>query len=260
VKKVFQFSAICTIGTALAISACTLVSVPLFGQGVIQPVKVVNTPNVNVVNTPSVSVSNTPNVSVTNTPNVSIANTPSVNVANTPTVTLEAGASVNVTSPLDGEGNPTPLAVLDAIQPYEDYCNIAFSGDPVSVCLFQTIPSGKRLVVLEFDASGQIETGLKPVIVELATPVEHFFTATFMGTSGGIDFFATHQETRQYVAPGEIPVCAVSLTGNSSQAYFCNLSGFLVDVPLGSSSASAPSQRRRVPALPNGRKPLPGRQ
>ena len=98
-KKVFQISPICMMGTALAIATCTLASVPLFGQGVIQPVQVTNTPNVSVVNNPSVSVSNTP----------------SVNVANTPTVTLEAGASVNVSTPLDGQGNPTPLAVLDAV-------------------------------------------------------------------------------------------------------------------------------------------------
>src|ERR1700683_5203035 len=120
VKKVLQFSAICMIGTALAMATCTLISVPSFGQSplqsVTQPVVVVNTPNVNVANTPSVS--------VTNTPNVTITNTPSVNDANTPNVTLEAAASVAVTSPLDGEGNPTPLAVLDAVQPYEDSCLI----------------------------------------------------------------------------------------------------------------------------------------
>ncbi len=89
----------CVIAVSL-FSACTLASVPLLGQAVTVPVDVVNTPNVNVVNTP--------NMSVTNTPNVSVTNTPSVNVANTPNVTLEAGASVNITSPLDGEGDPTP--------------------------------------------------------------------------------------------------------------------------------------------------------
>ena len=97
-------------------SAYTLAAVPLFGQALTQPVQVVNTTNVNVVNTPSVSVSNTP----------------SVNVANTPTVALEAGAGVNVSSPLDGEGNPTPLAVLDAIQPYEDSCPRSFLLDPTA--------------------------------------------------------------------------------------------------------------------------------
>ncbi len=105
-------------------SAYTLAAVPLFGQALTQPVQVVNTPNVNVVNTPSVS--------VTNTPSVSVSNTPSVNVANTPTVALEAGAGVNVSSPLDGEGNPTPLAVLDAVQPYEDSCPRSFLLDPTA--------------------------------------------------------------------------------------------------------------------------------
>src|SRR5271169_3056172 len=110
----------CVIAVSL-FSACTLASVPLLGQNpssVVQPVQVVNTPNVNVANTPSVN--------VTNTPNVSVANTPSVNVANNPTVTLEAGASVNVNNPIDGEGNPTPLAVLEAVQQYQDRCTIIF--------------------------------------------------------------------------------------------------------------------------------------
>ena len=243
----------CVIAVSL-FSACTLASVPLFGQAVIQPVDVVNTPNVNVVNTPSVS--------VTNTPNVSVSNTPSVNVANTPTVTLEAGASVNVTSPLDGEGNPTPLAVLDAVQPYEDQCFIAFNGSPGGSCRFQTIPSGKRLVIQEFDAGGAVETGLNPAQVYLVpTTIPHVFTATFMGSfSIGFSNFATHQETRLYVPATYSPQCAVQMTSNSNGNYECALSGFLVDVPLGSSSTPAPSQRRRVPALQNGRNPLPGRQ
>ena len=109
----------CVIAASL-VSAWTLASVPLVGQslssGVTQPVQVVNTPNVNVVNTPG------------------------VNVANTPTVSLAGGASVNVTSPLDGEGNPTPLAVLDAIQPYEDSSAMSFSGEAGAFCLFQPIP------------------------------------------------------------------------------------------------------------------------
>lgn len=256
-KKVFQFSAICMIGTALAIAACTLASVPLFGQSppqsVTQPVQVVNTPNVNVANTPSVS--------VTNTPNVTITNTPSVNVANTPNVTLEAGASVAVTSPLDGDGNPTPLAVLDAVQPYEDECVIFFSGLDNGNCSFQAVPSGKRLVIQEFDTAGTLETGLKPFAIALIpSEIGHFFTATFMGTVNGYDGFAMHQETHLYAPASVAPVCSLRLTASSNGNYECQLSGFLVNVPLGSSSAPAPSLRRRVPALPNGRNALPGRQ
>lgn len=245
-KKVLRFLAICT-ATVLATSAIALAQVKP-PQSAIQSVQVVNTPNVNVANTPSVS--------VTNTPNVTISNTPSVNVANTPTVTLEAGAAVNVTTPLDGEGNPTPLAVLDAVQPYEDFCPILFSGSFVGVCDFQPIPSGKRLVIQEFDAQGTIETGLKPTSIALVTGfLQHAFTATFMGTLFGLDNFATHQETRLYVAPTVPPACAVILTGNSSQVYDCELSGYLVDVPLGDSGAAAPAQHHQRP-----RNPLLGRQ
>ena len=252
----------CVIAVSL-FSACTLASVPLFGQGgVTQPVQVVNTPNVNVVNSPSVSVTNTPSVSVTNTPNVSVTNTPSVNVANTPAVTLEAGASVNVTSPLDGEGNPTPLAVLDAVQPYEDECVIFFSGSDLANCNFQTIPSGKRLVIQEFDATGVLETGLQVQFIDLnpSSAVGHWFPATHMASSGGYDYFATHQETRLYSSSGATPSCGVGITTDSQTGnYICDLSGFLVDVPAGSSSAVAPTRPHRIPTLPNGR-PLPGRQ
>lgn len=229
----------CVIAVSL-FSACMLASVPLLGQSpssVVQPVQVVNTPNVNV------------------------ANTPSVNVANTPTVTLEAGASVNVTNPLDGEGNPSPLAVLDAVQPYEDQCQVTFSGSPSGACVFQTIPSGKRLVIQEFDAIANIETGLKPLAVGIIpSTIPHYFTATFMGGSGGIDNFVTHQETRLYVPATGAPECIVALTSSSNEFYLCELSGFLVDVPLGSSSAVAPGQPHRVPVLPNGRNLGLGRQ
>jgi hypothetical protein len=254
VKKVLRFLPTCTISAALAISASLLASVPLLGQSppqsVTQPVVVVNTPNVNVANTPSVSVTNTPNVTVTNTPNV--------NVANTPTVTLEAGAGVSVTSPLDGEGNPTPLAVLDAFQPYEDACEMGFGGTGAANCTFQPIPSGKRLVIQEFDATGTLETGLKPEFVGLIpSDLAHWFTATFMGTENGNDFFDTHQETRLYAPATATPYCFVGVTSNSNGVYECVLSGFLVDVPLGSSSSVQP---HRTPRLQNRRNPLPGRQ
>ncbi len=242
-------------GTALAISACTLVSVPLFGQSppqsVTQPVQVVNTPNVNVANTPSVS--------VTNTPSVSVSNTPSVNVTNTPSVNLEAGASVAVTNPPDSQGNPTPLATLEAVQVYGSVCQFAFNGNFYGYCYFTEVPSGKQLVVQEFDAYGVVETGNRPLYIDLDDTIDgyNFFTSTFMNNDGdGHDYVATHQETRLYVAPGELPSCLVAVPQNSHGGYQCNISGFLVDVPLGSSSA--PAQRRQLPALPRGFK-VPGR-
>jgi hypothetical protein len=121
---------------------------------------------------------------------------------------------------------------LDAIQPYEDNCIVFFSGLATGSCNFRAIPSGKRLVIQEFDAKAVIETGLKPLALNLFTPaVGHAFTATFMGNSGGDDFFATHHETRLYVAPSQTPNCFVDLNGNSNGDYNCALSGFLVDVP-----------------------------
>ncbi len=78
--------------------------------------------------------------------------------------------------------------------------------------------------------------------------------------SGGFSQFATHQETRLYVPESTAPECAVFVTSNSNGDYSCGLSGFLVDVPLGSSGAVAPVQRHRVPALPNGRNLGLGRQ
>jgi hypothetical protein len=170
-------------------------------------------------------------VNVGNTPNVNVANTPSVNVANTPTVSLAGGASVSVTNPLDGQSNPTPLAVLEAMQPYEDNCVISFSGNGFAHCDLSALPSGKRLVLQVFEALGEVETGLKPIEILLSLNTVHTFTATFMGGTGSDDFFATHQETHLYLSSGT-PTCYAGLTNVSfSGSFKCVLSGFLVDVP-----------------------------
>ena len=157
-------------------------------------------------------------------------------MTNTPTVSLAAGSGVNVTSALDAQNNPIPLAALDAFQPYEDLCNFSFGGSDRGSCFFQTIPAGKRLVVQEFDASGDIETGLKPLYIvvnrEHMGPVPHVVTATFMGSGPNFDYFATHQETRLYVGSNQAPMCFIALSGLSNFGqYSCELSGFLVDVP-----------------------------
>jgi len=221
--------------------------------GITTPVQVVNTPNVNVANTPSVSVSNTPNVNVTNTP--------SVNVANSPSVTLEAGASVGVTSPLDGQGNPTPIAVLDAFQPYYDSCSFNFSGQGYGYCYFQTIPSDKQLVIQEFDAIGQLEPGLRPqyVVLDPISGSSHYFTATYMTTAFGADDLVTNAVTRLYATPGASPACSVALNGYSSANYFCQITGFLVDAPLPGSGAASPAKERQRPQLPGGRNSGPSR-
>jgi hypothetical protein len=203
----------------------------------------VNIAQVSVASVPvsgTVNVGNTPNVNVANTPNFNVANTPSVNVANTPTVNFAAGSSVNVSNPLDASHNPTPLATLDASQPYEDSCFAIFQASDSAQCSFKAISPGRRLVIQEVDLSIQVASGLKPIII-LVFPnggqqVQHMLTATFMGTSaefGTQDFFATHQETRLYAGPNATPSCFVHLNqGTNTGGFTCALSGFLVDVPI----------------------------
>ena len=129
-----------------------------------------------------------------------------------------------------------------------------FSGSDTANCTFQTIPSGKRLVIQELDAAGTLESGLKPQYIGLLpSDVAHWFTVTFMASSNGFDSFATHQETRLYTPSSAAPYCFVGVSANSNGIYECNLSGFLVDVPAGGSGAVAPGTRGQRPRLPNGR-------
>ena len=237
---------------ASIVAVCTLPSLPVIAQSKGNPPGPSNLQSVLVINGPgapvptaaqgttnvagTVNLSSGSTVNIGNTPNVSVANTPSVNVANTPTVSLAAGAGVSVTNPLDGQNNPSPLATLDATQPYEDSCGSSFGGSDRGFCSFQAIPAGKRLVIQEFDALLAIETGLKPLYIivnrENQGPVPHFVTATFMGTTGLRDYFATHQETRLYVSSNQAPICFFQISGSSNLGqYDCQLSGFLVDVP-----------------------------
>ncbi len=263
--------------TVCALAVCTLMSVSLVAQ---QQVDVVNTPNVKVVNTPSVSVSNTPsvnvsntpnvnvanapnvkvtntpNVSVTNTPNVNVANTPSVNVANTPTVTFSSGASVNVTNPPDSQGNPTPLATLEAVQVYGSSCSFAFASSTTGSCEFTAVPQGKQLVVQEFDAEGELEPGNRPTTILLFNTItgSNFFAYTLMASGNGYDYLVTDdKEMRAYVAEGEVPECGVAVVENSTGDYYCNISGYLVDVPSGSQPITvqhpqSPRMLRHLPA------------
>jgi hypothetical protein len=230
-------------------TACTLVAVSAVAQSKTAPQLASPTGNVVVVNgtgqpvptaaqgttnvAGTVNVGNTPNVTVANTPNVNVVNTPSVSIAGTPTVTLAPGGSTNVTNPLDGQNNPNPLAVLEAIQPYEDGCGMSITSGISGNCNFQQIPAGKRLIIEEFDAKGFMDAGVKPIDLSVTVSglLSHFFPATFMGTQGLTDYFATHQPTRLYSAAVFQPVCGVTLTATANFAtYDCRLSGFLVDV------------------------------
>ena len=196
---------------AFLFTACALLSVPAVGQA--RP-----TQNVLVVNGAGQPV-----------PTAAQGTT---NIAGT--VGLAAGSNVNVTNPPDSQNNPTPLAVLDATQPYEDACNVLSNGTTVISCPFRVVPSGKRLVIQEVDMTIQANAGLKPLSVGLFVNalLEHQFTATFMGDSSGLDYFAMHQETRLYVGANQTPTCSVFLSGASTAGGIaCALSGFLVDVP-----------------------------
>ncbi|HKD83470.1 MAG TPA: hypothetical protein VKB58_01890 [Terriglobales bacterium] len=179
----------------------------------------------------TVNIGNTPSVFLANTPSVNVANTPNVNVANSPTVTLGAGASVNVTNPLYPNNNPIPLFVTEARNRWEDSCFVEFSGASGS-CLFQPVPANTVLLIREFDASGVLETGVRPQILTLETSVSHYFPAFVMAVnSGGFDSVATHQETYIYLNQTTQPACDIVLSAASNAGnYHCSISGYLVPV------------------------------
>lgn len=231
---------------------------PAIAQGVVQPVKVVNSSGQPVPTAAQGTTTVAGTVNVGNTPSVNVTNTPSVDIANTPTVTLSSGASVNVVNPPDGQNNPTPLGVLEATQPYGDYCSIGFGGGTYATCNFRAIPQGKQLVLQEFDASGNVEPGNRPVYVLLdgSLSTQNAFPYTFLLNDGTFDWLATHQETRLYFPPGTTPQCAVRLPQSSSGAYLCDFSGFLVDV---SQADQGTTVRHQFPHLPPGFRPVPGR-
>lgn len=199
-----------------------------------------------------VNVENTPSVNVANTANVSVTNTPSVNVANTPAVTLESGASVAVTSPLDGQGNPTPIATLEAVQIYGGNCTFAFNNSNAGNCFFPTVPQGKQLIVQEFDALGSVDSGNRPLTVSLFNTITsgNWFPYAFETSYGGLDYLVTHQETRVYVEGGEAPGCSAELGMPSvGGGYNCDISGFLVDMPTGQQPITAQHQKARLPQM-----------
>jgi len=153
--------------------------------------------------------------------------------------------------------------VLDAVQPYEAACDLEFNGTEVGDCTF-TVPAGKELVVQEFDAGGRVETGTRLETIGWestpnSNPVAHEFTTTFMGSDGTYDYFATHQETRLYAPPSSTPDCLVFLTNTSNQGFTCSISGFLVDVPLGSDGKVTNGGQHQRQMMPPMRRLVPQR-
>jgi len=227
-------------------------TVPAIAQGAIQAVRVVNNSGQPVPTAAQGTTTVTGTVNVGNTPSVSVTNTPNVNIANTPNVTLSSGASVAVTSPLDGQGNPTPIATLEAVQVYGSSCVVRFNGSDYGTCSFTAVPQGQQLVIQEFDASGFVETGNRPLNVEIQNTITggNYFPYTFLVTTGGADSLATHQETRVYVSQSVSPVCAISLPQYSNGGYVCDISGFLVDASMSQQGITVQHQKPRL-ALPN---------
>jgi hypothetical protein len=223
------------------IAVCTLMSASSRAQSVTQPVRVVNSTGQPV---PTAAQGTT-----------TVAGT--VDVGNTPTVTLSSGSSIAVTNLPDGQGNPTPLATLEAVQVYGAHCILSFDGSDSGACKFTSVPYGKQLVVQEFDAFGRVETGNRPYEIAVAgtVTVGNYFPYTFMVNTGGFDFLNTHQETRVYVLQGTTPQCFVAVPAISMGIYSCNISGFLVDVPLAAQGTTAQDST----ALPQLLHKLPGR-
>src|SRR6516164_4813188 len=114
-------------------AALALSTLPAVGQKVPPPamppqnVVVVNTSGQPVPTAAQGTTTVSGTVNVGNTPNVNVANTPSVNVANTPSVSITGTA--NVTTPLDNQFNPVPLAVSEEYHPFEDTYTITFAGN-----------------------------------------------------------------------------------------------------------------------------------
>jgi hypothetical protein len=166
---------------------------------------------------------------------VQVVNTPNVNVVNTPTVTLAPGAGVSVVNPLNNQNNPSPLAVLEAIQPYEDSCGFDYNGDNDGTCNMHPVPAGKRLVIEEVDLWGRVEPGTTPTVALLfnpATAVAHSLVPILIGNSNQFEYRAEHQTTRLYVGSGvALQFNAIVTRPSNEGSWSCNLSGFLVDVP-----------------------------
>jgi hypothetical protein len=176
---------------------------------------------------------------------------------NKPAVMLGPGTSVNLTNPPDPQDNPTPLVTQEAFQVYESSCSINFQEKKSGDCRFTAVPDGKQLVVQEFDAFGRVETGNRPFELGLAQTVTggNYFPYTFMVNTNGFDFLTTHQQTRLYVLQGTRPQCFVALPTTSQGIYSCNISGFLVDVPLAEQPITAPDSKPLSQLFPK----VPGR-
>ena len=198
------------------LTSVTVVAAPPPEVGL--PVKVVNTPTVNIGNSPTITLGNTPNVTIANTPSVNIANTP---VSVTGNVSLSTSSALPVVNELNS-GNPIPLVTTPgAIEAYQSTCNIGI----LLTCNFTAVPTGKLLVVKEFDFDG-VGTSFSQLQLVTAIGGNPSVFHDFVGASMA-SHFAAHQGTTIYADSTGSPLCSISAGGITTAT--CNISGYLVN-------------------------------
>ncbi len=180
-----------------------------------------------------VVVTNTPlpvsgSLTIGSLPNVTIANTPlpvSGTVAISGPVTFSTSGPLTVSNALDSSSNPIPLVVAPpTLQPYQSSCTVGLALE----CNLAAVPSGKRLVIQEFDVQAQVSSGTltgSQLATSLnGTNVFHSFPVT----NNGGNFFVTHQATTLYADQNTNPLCSIDTNGSISGTPACNVSGYLV--------------------------------
>jgi hypothetical protein len=104
-----------------------------------------------------------------------------------------------------------------------------FNSSNSAGCFLRALPSGKRLVIQEFDADLLVGTGVKPANLLLnGTVYSHYFPAILMGNYNG-DQYAAHQATHLYTNVAATPQCFATLSDFTTGSITCNISGFLID-------------------------------
>ncbi len=226
-------------GTAkLGLTAASLVLLNLF-VATLDSSKASAAPNdpskpVYITNTPlpvagTLAIGSLPSVTISNTP-LPVSGTVAVSggtVGISGPVQLSSSTPLAVSNALDSSSNPIPLVVAaPALVPYQSSCTIGLT----LTCSFQGVPTGKRLVVQEFDIQVQVNGGTLNS-VQLTTslggsPSTHVFPVN----NNGNNFYVTHQPTTLYADQSTTPFCGIDTNGSiSGPTPVCNVSGYLVN-------------------------------
>ncbi len=122
-----------------------------------------------------------------------------------------------------------PLSAQAGV-PYSSACNVELTQQ-LNTCNFASVPRNKRLVIQEFDASGVVLTGMRPLslFINNTASGSASFTYTYLSSDGGFDYLATNQPTTVYVDGGSTPTCNVLVPSNPSGQYGCGINGILVN-------------------------------